>query len=300
MSQDSPESSDSLEESPKGPRRYRWLLAVLALVMAGALVVAFLSLRRIKGSVPTDAPILSLAVVEESFIVATAEGILVTSDFDEWLPLFGDIRTVSHVASSEGQAVIRYEKGDRRYIARTFELPEFETVADRGPLGTAVAVGRSGVTFVGVSGEGEGSVMAVGIDSAVEEVDIQGQGPQEITALAVVTGESPKIYAGGLTSGLWLATGFPESPAWDRLLATPIRSVLTDPEDPDRMWVGTPGGVLISSTAGNSWRFTQNRNAIEAMSSFGANTYALTSDRILLRSSNGDTNWEAMGESVGR
>lgn len=261
-------------------------------------MVAFVSLRRIKGSVPGNAPILSVAVVEESYLVATDEGVLVTKNLDEWTPLFGDVKTRSHVSMIEGQAVIRYEKGDRRFVARTFHLPDFDTVADKGPLGTAFSAGQSGVSFVGLSEQKKGRIVAIGSEGVVEEVAIDGVAPREITALQVVPGEAAKIYAGGLTSGLWVASGFPDAASWVKLISTPIRAILTDPGDPSVLLIGTQGGVLLSASEGRTWRFTQMRIPVEALATYDGSVYAVTGERVLYRSDDGDTGWKPLGGAI--
>jgi hypothetical protein len=297
VNQDSPESN-SLEKPARGRSRYRWLIVALAVIMAGALVVVLVSQRRIKGSVPGRAPILSLAVVEKSYLVATEKGVQVTKNFDDWNPLFADLTNRSHVSTLEEETVIRYEKQNRRFIARTFKLPEFETVPDKAQLGTAVAVGKGAVTFVAIEGKRQARLVAIGITGAIEELRISGAAPKEITALQVVPGDDARIYAGGLSSGLWVARGFPEEAVWEKLLGTPVRSVITDPGDPDVVLIGTPGGVLLSTSAGRSWRFTEMRLPIEALSTSDGNVYAITADRILYRSDDGDRDWEVLGQAV--
>lgn len=299
MNPDSP-GNNSLDKPARIGSRYRWLIVALAVIMAGALVVVLVSQRRIKGSVPGRAPILSLALVDENYLVGTNEGVLLTKDFEDWNPLFGDLATPSHVATLEDETVIRYEKQNRRFIARTFKLPEFETVADRAPLGTAVAVGKGAVTFVALSGKQQARLVAIGINGTIEELKITGAAPKEITALQVVPGEEARIYAGGLSSGLWVAKGFPDEAVWEKLLGTPVRSVITDPGDPEVVLIGTPGGVLLSTSGGRSWRFTEMRLPIEALSTSDGNVYAITADRILYRSDDGDRDWEVLGEAVRR
>lgn len=263
-----------------------FLLAVLLLVLLGAFALALLSERRIEGAVPGDAPLLGLAVTGEGFLVATGSGLVAGPDGVAWAPVSG-LRGRSLVARSGDAALALVGTA----LLHTRDLRAFDPVADEALPATALAGLPDGSALLWDGGAGR--VVRVSPDGSVAAVPLGEGSPREVVGLAAVPGDPPVLFAGGIVAGLW------ESPdggrTWTRLLGTPVRAVLADPARPDRLLLGTPGGVLFSVNAGRTWEFTELRAGVEGLAARGAGEfYALTRDRLVYGSADGVTGWEAL------
>lgn len=246
-------------------RRSSVLIAlVLGLLAAGALY-AVLSERRLRGEVPGRGAILSLAVANDRFLVATSVGLFESKDAIDWQrhEFTGRIQ----VASS-GQAVFA------TVGPRIFRL---DNNASGGLL-------RSTPSALAVEAEGLYAAVLGFIHTPDGDVQMHDPQPTDVAALDV---EPPVFYAGGISSGLWKSENSGQN--WRQLLETPITAILADS---GRIFVGTPGALLISE-APDRLEFTELREPIGGLAKVDGRFYAVAS-RVIYRSDNGKTNWRAV------
>lgn len=248
-------------------RRRSSLLAalVLGLLIVGAMY-AVLSERRLTGEVPGRGAIRSLAISEDGFFVATSEGIFESRDGIEWER--HELTGQTQVASS-GSAVFASS------AERLFRL-------DKNAVAGALTGPPSALAA-------EGEVAYAAVDGWIAHVpggDAQMHDPQprDVVALDV---DQRIIYGGGISSGLWKSEDGGQE--WLQLIATPTTAVMADPT---RLLVGTPGGLLISESK-DRLEFTELREPINGLSMFRETIYAV-GERLIYRSENGKTGWEAL------
>lgn len=263
--------------------RRRWpvvLLAAIAALLGASLIAALLSGRQIQGSVPVDAPALALAAIDEGRMVATTAGVFITRNDIDWAAArqFGSGSAL--VASRDGVAAIRFSDGKVRRTMTTRDLDEISGVTDEDPLGAAMSFAPDGSLHL-VDSRAEAIIRVGGSD-----MHLPAGGPGAANALAVA---SDRFLLGGVTTGLWELRG----QSWLRLVATPVRAVLIDEKNESRIFLGSPGGLLVSRNAGRSWRFTSLREPIEGIAQDSSRYYAITNRKIIYRSGTGEEDWEA-------
>jgi photosystem II stability/assembly factor-like uncharacterized protein len=167
---------------------------------------------------------------------------------------------------------------DLRKLTPVATLPAAPTALAAGPSGDAFAIDRSGAL---VRVDADGGAGRVG-----------APGPESALGLAVVGTSSPVFYAAGLGAGLWRSDDGGER--WTRLLATPAQAILPDAASPDRILLGTPGGLLVTFDSGRSWRLSTLQVAVRGLARNGSRYYALTGDRLLVASSDGERDWRPL------
>lgn len=279
-------------------RRGRLLVFAIGGLLLGGLIAAVFTLRRPGGAVPTEAPVLGLAAVGDAFLVGTDAGFFASEDGVSWAmnPQLQGGRVL--VASAEGLAATRSAEGGVSVTRRTPDLDDVDEVSDPAPLGTAMALDREGVAYVAISDSVE-PLFSVDPEGEVRLVYRGEEGPRDILSLAVVPApDRLRILAGGLVAGLWeLDTRLPDDdagtpPRWRQLSEVGATAVSFDPEDPDHLFMGTPGGLLMSGNSGRSWGFTEMRSPILGITVREDRFYVLTDDRLLFGSDDGDSAWE--------
>lgn len=262
-------------------RRSAVLFAVLGVLMAGAIAAAILVERGVRGAIPGDAPITSLAANESAFFAGSADGLFVSADGIDW-GRHPQLRGGRVVVATIGGAVFAGAGGR---IAR-IEPTRMETVAQIPFEPTGLA----GIGDAIVASSGDGRFVLAGEDTRVLSTQ---DGLDEVVALAAhhATGG---LLAGGPLSGLWRAGPVSAEPlVWQRLLGTPSTALLTEIQTPGRIRLGTPGGLLISDDGGLGWRFTQLRQSISGLTSSQAGYFAI-SGRLIYHSPDGDTGWNPL------
>lgn len=257
--------------------RRRWplgLAAIIGFLLVGSMVVAVVKGARVKGSVPGKAAILGLAATDDGFLIGTAEGVLTSSDGSTWTALdeFGG----ESLVAGAGSGVALLSAGA---LYRSDDLERFTEVMP-GLKGVTALTGTSDGTVLAARGR---ELIRVGPDGPQAPVEFE-KGPREILALAVGEGSPPEMLGGDLSTGLWRSED--KGRSWERILETPIRAALVDRAEPGRRLIGTAGGVLWS-TETEPWQFTDLRVAVEALAETGDGYLAITSDRLLFKSSDG-------------
>lgn len=252
----------------------RLLLLSVLVLLAGAFVVALVSERRIEGAVPGDAPVLSLAVTGAGHFVGTNAGAFVSADAAVWRKV-SSLPNSRILAASEGDVVDVVAGGIPSLLSR-----DGETFSRRAalPASPATAIAADGGRVLLATNHGLYLLRSEATD--FEKVVAAG-GPDEIVAVAL---DHQRIYAAGISSGLWELSA--ESGSWRRLLATPTRAVALFGSK--KMLIGTAGGVLRSENAGLSWTFAGLREPIEALAVREGRVFALTASRLLFESEDGE------------
>ena len=267
----------------------RWpvvLFVALVLVFAGALIVALISARSISGAVPGKEPVLSLGVTDKGYAVGTTRGMWISNDASHWhkYKRFQDHRVL--IASVTGTVFISSEG----VAEKSSDLGSFEPATGAVMNAAAIATDSFGDLFLA-----DGSHVALStVDSGLQSIPIV-RGPKEVIALAASPGETVTVYAGGLTSGMWRSID--GALHWRQILRTPTRALMVDPVDARRVFLGTSGGLLISTNNGVRWRFTDMRLKVEAIAAKRGEYYVLTDDRLIYRSKDGVSDWKLAARS---
>ena len=269
--------------------RRRWpklVLAGLVLVMAGALVAALISSRKLVGAVPGEASILSMAVIEKGFLVGTAKGLFVSADGKGW----------TKVKSYSGKRVLAARVADRAVIMHDKVLLE---TSDLKTFDRAYGVVQGGIAM---AGDPEGNIyiaedarhlVLIRADNALLRVTAI-KGPGDVITIGGIPGDPVVVLTGGLTSGFWRSLGG-DAP-WRKILKTPARSILVDRTKQDRILLGTAGGIFYSNDEGFKWTYSEMRLPVEALAEHQGIYYALTNDRILYFSKTGINGWKRLVE----
>jgi photosystem II stability/assembly factor-like uncharacterized protein len=261
------------------PRGGVLALGLVLLVFAGAVVTALFSARRIVGAVPGKGGLLSVAATGSGFLVGTTTGAFASSDGRTWSPVqalagpspvAGDGERVLAVS---GRALVATT--DLRTVAPVATLPDVPTAVAAGPDGDAYVIARSGELFR--------------VDAGGNAVRAGRPGPTSALGLAVVGTTPPVVYAAGLGTGLWRSDD--GGGRWSRLLATPAQAILPGAGSPDRILLGTPGGLLVTRDGGRSWRLSALQVPVRGIALSGGRYYALGEDRLLLVSPDGERDW---------
>lgn len=274
------------EAEPGGvlPRRrhrgIQWIGLGVGVAFLGGLIVALLATRTIQGSIPGSDTLLSLAVIHPGFLVGTAGGVFESSDGRVWLPA-SNIPREPVLTASDGVTAYVLAGG---VLKSTTDLRAFTTVA-AGVTGTVVAPGPLGVEVL--AGR---AIAAVGSSSS-PAIPAPPPALAEPLAMAAVPGRPGSLLVGGV-QGLWRTDD--GGGHWQRILGTPSQAVLVDPANPQRILLGTPGGVLVSTDGGLAWTFTQLRRDVHGLSSENGKFFALTTERLVYGSNDGESGWTAL------
>lgn len=241
--------------------------------------------RRLEGSVPGDDPILGLAVLRESFLLGTSDGLLTSADGFTWrrVPGFGGETLVAGAAD-----MVVVVSGGR--LSATSDLRTFDPLPADPGRATALAAASDGTVWVA---GGSGRLLVVNPDGSTTRLSLKG-GPRQVLSLAVLPGEPRTILAGGLSDGLWRSVTAGRE--WEQILGTPIRAVQADPAEPGRYLIGTAAGALTASRTAPE--FTDLRQPVEALAESAGTFYAITLDRLLYESEDGTT-WSVRAQDSG-
>jgi hypothetical protein len=303
MRSDARAPAPARRDVPRRPRLGALALALVLLVFVGAIVTALFSARRIEGAVPGKGGLLSVAATGAGFVVGTTTGAFSSPDGRRWTPVEG-LAGPAPVAT-DGQRVVG---ASDRTVLETTDLRTTAPLATLPTVPTALASGRSGgpdaaAGSPGVPDEASGGAV-YGIDRSGQVVRVDGSsggeavvrlgtpGPESPLGLAVVGSSPPVLYAASLGTGLWRSDD--GGAKWSRLLATPAQAILPDAGTPDRILLGTPGGLLVTRDRGRSWNLTTLQGAIRGITRRAGRYYVLTEDRLLLESPDGERDWEPL------
>jgi len=269
-------------------RRHRgiqWAGVIVAVAFLGGLVLALLSTRTIRGSISGSDSILSLAAIHPGFLVGLAQGVDESRDGVTWLPAVNIPREPVQVGS-DGVTSFVLAGGT---LKATRDLTSFQVVAS-GVSGTVIAAGGAGATQTLYVLDGSSVDRVVTDGSRLPPVP--GAPVGEPLCMAVVRDSPLSLLVGGVP-GLWRTDD--AGATWQRILGTPAQAVLVDPDNPERILLGTPGGVLLSTNGGLQWRFTALRKDVHGLSAENGKFFAVTTERVVYGSDDGDTGWRAVG-----
>jgi hypothetical protein len=264
-------------------RRHRgvqWLGVGVSVLFLGALILALLSTRRIQGSIPGGDSILSLAAIRQGFLVGTTGGLLESPDGRTWLAATNIPREPVSVAS-DGATSYVLAGG---ILKSTKDLRTFGTLAT-GVTGTVIAPGPGGTIYVAV---GRSITRIDG--SGAPLPPLPGAPAPGVFSMAVV-GDRPGSVLVGAIGGLWRTDDAGRT--WQRILGTPSQAVLVDRSNPQRILLGTPGGVLVSENGGLQWHQTGMRQDVHGLSAENGKFFAVTTERVVYGSNDGVTGWTA-------
>jgi photosystem II stability/assembly factor-like uncharacterized protein len=250
------------------------LMAALLLTLVCALVVAIITSRSLVGAVPGKSPLLGLAATDDGFLVGTGRGAFVSRDGRNWSAVKALKRSRALVADGRNEGVVLAQ--EMVWLTRNLS-----TFSIRGRVGAAAALAVAPEGAVYVVRRDSRQVLRLSGDQT-REVHFS-RGPNEIVALAPLGQRS--VLAGGLTSGLWESKD--EGITWRRLLETPIRAIMADPANLDRLFIATAGGILTSDDGGRRWSFTDMRFPVEALAESGGSFFAVSGDRMVYTSTDG-------------
>src|SRR2546421_59398 len=120
------------------------------------------------------------------------------------------------------------------------------------------------------------------------------QSPDGRTWLAAtnIPREPVSVASDGTTSYV-LAGGTLKSTRDMRTFGTPSQAVLVDPSSPQRILLGTPGGLLVSENGGLQWHQTEMRKDVHGLSQEGGRFFAVTTERLVYGSNDGTSGWTA-------
>jgi hypothetical protein len=277
-----PDKPDKSKAPPR--RRHRgiqWVGVGVSVLFLGALILALLSTRRIQGSIPGSDSILSLAAIRQGFLVGTAGGVFESRDGRTWLAATNIPREPVSVASDGTNSYVLAG----RTLKSTMDLRTFGTVAT-GVTGSVVAPGPAGTIYV-AAGRTITRVAADGTRLA----PLAGAPVPQVLSMAVV-GDKPGSVLVGAIGGLWRTDD--AGSTWQRILGTPTQAVLVDPSDPQRILLGSPGGVLLSVNGGLQWHQTAMRKDVHGLSAENGTFFAVTTERLIYGSNDGVTGWTAL------
>jgi hypothetical protein len=273
------------EAALKAPprRRHRGIQFVgvgVTVLFLGALVLVILSSGRVQGSIPGSDSILSLAAIPSGFLVGTAGGVLQSPDGKTWLAATNIPREPVSV-TSDGTSSYVLAGGT---LKSTRNLRTFGTLAT-GVTGTVIAPGPDGTVYV-AAGRSIDRVASGGAPLP----PLPGPPAPGVFSMAVV-GDRPGSVLVGAIGGLWRTDDTGRS--WQRILGAPSQAVLVDPANPQRILLGTPGGVLVSENGGLQWHQTEMRKDVHGLSQAGGRFFAVTTERLVYGSDDGTSGWTA-------
>ncbi|TMK53277.1 MAG: hypothetical protein E6G66_02480 [Actinobacteria bacterium] len=280
---DPPEAPGRSDEPRR--RRHRGIQYVgvgVSVLFLGALVLVLLSNGRVQGSIPGSDSILSLAAIHRGFLVGTAGGVLESPDGKTWLAATNIPREPVFVAS-DGTTSFVLAGGT---LKSTRDLRIFGTLAT-GVTGTVIAPGLDGTLYVAAGR----SIDRVASPGGTPLPPLPAAPAPGVFSMAVV-GDRPDSVLVGAIGGLWRTDDAGRT--WQRILGTPSQAVLVDPSNPQRILLGTPGGVLVSGNGGLQWRQTEMRKDVHGLSQENGKFFAVTTERVVYGSNDGTTGWTAL------
>ena len=266
-----------------GRARHRgvlWAGVSVIILFVGGLLIAILGSRGNADAVPGADPVASLAVIQGGYLVGTTGGLAVSPDAKAWSVAHLPAELVA-VCANDGTTAYVLAGGD---LYSTTDLKSFTRFAS-GATGTVIAANERGVVMVAQGNR----ILRVGIDGIVETLLPGRSEPTGLRALAASATDANTFLAGGPVAGLWETTD--GATTWHRLLRTPIQAVLMDASNPQRFFIGTEGGVLVTTDAGRNWAFTSLRINVEGLAQDGGRIYAIASDRVVYSSADGVAGW---------
>jgi hypothetical protein len=249
----------------------------LGLVLVGAFAVALIATRTIKGTVPGRAALLSLGVIDDGFLVGTAEGAYTSSDSVSWRLVKGFNHQRTLITSNGNLAVALSGTG----LYKTSDLRSFDKVFQTAQRGVALALDSKNNIYVA---EDNRHLDLIKTDGSLQRVTAT-TGPQEVLALDAEAGDPALLFAGGLRSGLWRSFG--GESGWRHVSRTPTTAIFVDPNNEDRVFIGTARGILVSKDKGLSWRSTSFHVPVVAMAEHRGRYFVLASNQSVYVSSNG-------------
>jgi hypothetical protein len=252
----------------------------VSVLFLGALVVVILSSGRVQGSIPGSDSILSLAAIPRGFLVGTAGGVLLSPDGKTWLAATNIPREPVSVAS-DGTTSYVLAGGT---LKSTRDLRTFGTLAT-GVTGTVIGPGPDGTVYV-AAGRSVDRVTAGGGSLP----PLPGPPAPGVFSMAVVGDRQGSVLVGAI-GGLWRTDDAGRT--WQHILGTPSQAVLVDPANPQRILLGTPGGVLVSGNGGLQWHQTEMRKDVHGLSQAGGRFFAVTRERLVYASDDGTSGWTA-------
>ncbi len=264
-------------------RRHRGIQFVgagVSVLFLGAIVLVILSSGRVQGSIPGSDSILSLAAIPPGFLVGTAGGVLQSPDGKTWLAATNIPREPVSVAS-DGTTSYVLAGGT---LKSTRDLRTFGTLAT-GVTGTVIAPGPDGTVYVAT-----GRSIDRAASGGARLPPLPGAPAPGVFSMAVV-GDQPGSVLVGAIGGLWRTDDAGRT--WERILGTPSQAVLVDPSNPQRILLGTPGGVLVSENGGLQWHQTEMRKDVHGLSQAGGRFFAVTTERLVYGSNDGISGWTA-------
>jgi hypothetical protein len=272
------------EASQAPPRRrhrgIQWVGVGVSVLFLGALILALLSTRRIQGSIPGSDSILSLAAIRQGFLVGTTGGLLESPNGRTWLAATNIPREPVSVAS-DGTASYVLAGG---VLKSTKDLRTFGTLAT-GVTGTVIAPGPGGSIYVAAGR----SITRIASGGAPLP-PLAGAPVRDLLAMAVVGDKAGSVLVGAI-GGLWRTDD--AGGTWQRILGTPTQAVLVDPSNPQRILLGSPGGVLLSVNGGLQWHQTGMRQDVHGLSAENGKFFVVTRERVVYGSNDGVTGWTA-------
>ena len=265
-------------EDARRHRGVQWAGLVVGFVFLGALILALLGTRSLRGSIPGTDSILSLAAIHPGLLVGTTGGVFASTDGVNWLAATNIPREPVSVAS-DGTTAYVLAGGD---LKATHDIHTFTTIATV-VTGTVIAAGPAGSVCV-VAGR---SIERIGADGAAMPSFPAPPAPG-VLAMAVAPDNPGTVLVGGLR-GLWKTTD--AGATWQRILGTPTQALVIDPSNTQRILLGSPGGILVSVNGGLQWRFTEMRKDVHGLSQEGGKFLAVTTERLVYGSNDGVTKW---------
>lgn len=273
------------------------MLAGVLMLMAVAVVVTLFSARNVEGGVPGQAPLLGLAVSSGRFFASSETGLYESVDGKTWSKpaMFSGRPALVAGVEPDAAAVL---SGGRLY--RAGGAGDYTSVST-GRIDGQVLASSGGSLLIAVDQRNVTVLPAECLSSVPPDPRCSGKnpssslhlegGPPEILSLDAVPSTPPVFFAGGLRAGVWRSST-PEK-AWLRVLHTAARVIMVDDRDFERVFLGTAGGLLLSSDQGQSWAFTQMREPVEALAQFEGRLFALAGNRLIYESFDGDA-WKPL------
>jgi len=170
-------------------------------------------------------------------------------------------------------------------LKSTRDLRTFGTVAT-GVTGSVIAPGPGGTIYVAA---GRTITRVAGSGTAL--APLAGPPLADLLAMAVVRDRPGSVLIGAV-GGLWRTDD--AGSTWQRILGTPSQAVLVDPSNPQRILLGSPGGVLLSVNGGLQWHQTAMRKDVHGLSAENGKFFAVTTERVVYGSNDGVTGWTAL------
>ena len=269
--------------------RRRWagiLVGLLGAALFASLVYTVVSERKQPGEIPGDGAILSLGVLDKSYLIGTTKGLLRSTDGIHWKreKRFGNGPVLLSTRDSEAVLV------SDGISEKTSDFKTFEPAVGAFLESVAIYLDDEGNAYLA---EKDRKVALSTPDRGIQRVPIK-RGPKEVVAIAGIPGDPVTLFLGGLRSGFWRSSDGGVS--WRHVLKTPTRAIVVDPYDERRVLIGTAGGIFLSEDTGKTWKYTSMREPIESLSEFRGRFFAVTGDRRIMVVDNELSKWKPLVE----